>query len=306
MLIYLPIAEMTVNVFALLALGGVTGVLSGLFGVGGGFLMTPLLIFLGIPPTVAVATSANQIIASSVSGFLTHWRRGNVDFRMGNTLLAGGVLGSILGIQLFTLLQKVGQIDLVISVLYILFLGTIGGLMAYEAIRNLLHLRKHHALPRAMHHHNALQRMPLRMRFPRSRLYISALLPAGIGFLIGILVSIMGLGGGFFMVPAMLYLLRMPTSVVIGTSLYQIIFVTANVTVLHAVITQTVDLVLALLLLTGSVLGAQLGTRLGAKLPAHYFRGLLAALVLSVAIKLALDLFITPASLYSVALEIPK
>ena len=306
MLIYLPIAEMTVNVFTLLALGGITGVLSGLFGVGGGFLMTPLLIFLGIPPTVAVATSANQIIASSVSGFLAHWRRGNVDFRMGNILLAGGVIGSVLGIQLFTLLQEMGQIDLVISLLYIVFLSTIGGLMAYEAIRNLLHLRRHKALPRGRHHHNALQRMPMRMRFPRSRLYISALLPLGIGFFIGTLVSIMGLGGGFFMVPAMLYLLRMPTSVVIGTSLYQIIFVTANVTVLHAVITQTVDLILALLLLTGSVVGAQLGTRLGTKLPTHYFRGLLAALVLAVAIKLALDLFITPTNLYSVALEVPK
>lgn len=306
MLIYLPIAEMTVNVFAVLALGGVTGILSGLFGVGGGFLMTPLLIFLGIPPTVAVATSANQIIASSVSGFLTHWRRGNVDFRMGNVLLGGGVLGSLLGIQIFTTLREVGQIDLVISVLYVLFLGAIGGLMAYEAVRSLLHLRKHKIMPRALKHHNMLQRMPWRMRFPRSRLYISALLPLGIGFLIGILVSIMGLGGGFFMVPAMLYLLRMPTSVVIGTSLYQIIFVTANVTILHAVITQTVDMILALLLLTGSVLGAQLGTRLGTRLPAHYFRGMLAALVLGVALKLALDLVITPRNLYSVVLEWPQ
>jgi len=297
---------MTVNVFAVLALGGATGILSGLFGVGGGFLMTPLLIFLGIPPTVAVATSANQIIASSVSGFLTHWRRGNVDFRMGNVLLVGGLFGSLLGIKLFTTLQNIGQIDLVISVSYVLFLGAIGGLMAYESLRHLLHLKKHRSLPRRMQHHNALQKMPLRMRFPRSRLYISALLPAGIGFLIGILVSIMGLGGGFFMVPAMLYLLRMPTSVVIGTSLYQIIFVTANVTILHATITQTVDMILALLLLTGSVVGAQLGTRLSARLPAHYFRGLLAALVLSVAMKLALDLIVTPRNLYSVTLEWPQ
>jgi uncharacterized membrane protein YfcA len=306
MLIYLPIAEMTVNVFTLLALGGATGVLSGLFGVGGGFLMTPLLIFLGIPPSVAVATSANQIIAASVSGFLTHWRRGNVDFRMGNMLLAGGVAGSALGILLFNALQNVGQIDLVISLLYIVFLGTIGGLMAYESLRHLLLTHRRQSPPRPLHHHNALQRMPWRMRFPRSRLYISALLPLGLGLGIGVLVSIMGLGGGFFMVPAMLYLLRMPTSVVIGTSLYQIIFVTANATILHAVFTQTVDLVLALLLLTGSVIGAQLGTRLGAKLPAQYFRGLLTALVLGVAIKLAIGLFLTPANLYSVDLELPE
>lgn len=306
MLIYLPIAEMTVNVFTLLALGGVTGILSGLFGVGGGFLMTPFLIFLGIPPSIAVATSANQIIASSVSGFLTHWRRGNVDFRMGNILLAGGILGSLLGILLFNLLQNVGQIDLVISLLYVLFLGTIGGLMAYESLRHLLLMRRKQTQPRSLHHHNALQRMPLRMRFPRSRLYISALLPLALGLGIGILVSIMGLGGGFFMVPAMLYLLRMPTSVVIGTSLYQIIFVTANVTILHSVITQTVDLILALLLLTGSVIGAQLGTRLGTKLPAQYFRGLLAALVLGVALKLAIGLFVTPSNLYSVDMELPE
>ena len=306
MLIYLPIAEMTVNVFSLLALGGATGILSGLFGVGGGFLMTPLLIFLGIPPTVAVATSANQIIASSVSGFLSHWRRGGVDFRMGNMLLLGGLLGSGLGISLFTVLQKMGQIDLVISLLYIIFLGTIGGLMAYESYRSVMHYRKHQALPRRKNHHNRLQRLPWRMRFPRSRLYISAMLPVGIGLGIGVMVSVMGLGGGFFMVPAMLYLLRMPTSVVIGTSLYQIIFVTANVTILHATITQTVDLILALLLLTGSVFGAQFGARLAGKLPSQYFRALLAALVLSVALKLAFDLFVMPHNLYNVTLEWPK
>jgi uncharacterized membrane protein YfcA len=303
--IYLPIAEMTVNVFTILMLGGVTGVLAGLFGVGGGFLMTPLLIFLGIPPTVSVASSANQIIAASVSGFLTNWRRRRVDFRIGTLLLIGGLIGSTLGIQF---LKKIGQIDLVISLMYVSFLSLIGGLMAIESVRTLLHIRKHNA-PKPVSgkkRHNALQRMPLRMRFPRSRIYMSALLPVLVGIAVGLLVSIMGIGGGFFMIPAMIYLLRMPTNVVIGTSLYQIIFVTANVTIQHAITTQTVDVVLALLLLTGSVIGAQFGTRFGGKLPTEYFRVLLSVLVLGVALKLALDLFITPSDLFSVTMEIPS
>ena len=306
MLIYLPVAEMTVNVATVIAIGGLTGILAGLFGVGGGFLMTPLLLFLGIPPPVAVATSANQIIASSVSGFLANWKKDRVDFRMGNLLLGGGIIGASLGVLLFRFLSRIGQIDLVISLSYVFFLGIIGGLMGAESLRSYLHIKKHRVPLRARRKHNWLQRMPLRMRFPKSKLYISAILPALVGFCVGVLVSIMGLGGGFFMVPAMIYLLRMPTSVVIGTSLYQIIFVTSVVTILHAVTTHTVDITLAVLLLTGSVIGAQVGMRIGNKLPTHYFRGLLALLVIGVALKLGIDLFLRPQNLYTVTLEVPK
>lgn len=300
--IYLPIAEMSVHVLLILGLGSITGILSGMFGVGGGFLMTPLLIFIGIPPTVAVATSTNQIVAASVSGFLSHWRRMNVDFRMGNLLLLGGLVGSTLGIALFNWLKSLGQIDLVISLSYVVFLGAIGVLMAIESSRAILKIRK----PSKMTHgkfYYMVQRLPLKMRFTRSKLHISALLPITIGFIVGILVSLMGIGGGFFMIPAMIYVLGMPTAVVVGTSLYQIIFITANVTILHAVSTHTVDIILALLLLAGSVVGAQIGTRLGAKMPAEHLRGLLALIVIGVALRLAFGLFVTPQDVYSLTAE---
>lgn len=302
MQIYLPIAEMSVNIFTILLLGGVTGILSGMFGVGGGFLMTPFLIFIGIPPSVSVASSANQIIASSVSGFLAHWRRQNVDFKIGALLLLGGLFGSTLGVWIFHLLKQIGQIDLVISLFYVFFLGGIGVLMAIESSRAILHQRK--KAPTALHSRSVwLSRLPWKMRFPHSKLFISAWLPLLIGFFIGIMVSIMGIGGGFFMIPAMIYILGMPTSVVIGTSLFQIIFITANVTFLQAISTHTVDIVLAFLLLTGSVVGAQLGTRLGAKIAAEHLRALLALLVLAVSIKLAWGLFATPVDLYSVTVS---
>jgi uncharacterized membrane protein YfcA len=300
MQIYLPIAEMSVNVFLLLGMGAGVGFLSGLFGVGGGFLMTPLLIFIGIPPAVAVGTEANQIVAASVSGVLAHWRRGNVDFKMGLVLLLGGLAGSTLGVMLFSFLRGVGQIDLVISLCYVIFLGVIGALMLFESARTIRRRKTAPGQRRKLHQHNWVHGLPLKMRFRRSKLYISALMPFGIGFLVGVLAAIMGVGGGFVMVPAMIYLLGMPTTVVIGTSLFQIIFVTANVTFLQAYANQTVDVVLALMLLIGAVIGAQFGARAGAKLHGEELRGLLALMVLAVCGKLFFDLLVAPNDVYSI------
>jgi len=295
--VYLPIAEMSVNIFVILGLGGITGVLSGMFGVGGGFLMTPLLIFIGVPPAVSVSTVANQIIASSVSGFSAHWRRDNVDFKMGWYLLAGGMVGSTLGVSLFRWLQQLGHIDLFISILYVAFLGIIGAMMAGESLRVIL---KSPRRPAHEEKPSLASRLPLKVEFPKSKLHISAIMPLAIGLFVGVMVSLMGIGGGFFLIPAMIYLLGMPTSVVIGTSLFQIIFITANVTFLQAVTTQTVDIMLAFLLLLGSVAGAQFGTKIGSKLPAEWLRAMLAALVLGVAIKLAFGLFTPPGDSFSV------
>jgi uncharacterized membrane protein YfcA len=297
MQLYLPIAEMSVNVFIILGMGAGIGFMSGLFGVGGGFLMTPLLMFMGVPPAVAVGTEANQIVASSVSGVLAHWRRGNVDFKMGAVLLAGGLVGSTLGVWLFKWLRGIGQVDVVIKLSYVLFLGIVGGLMFVESLRALMRTRRQ--APPIRHHHTWVHGLPFKMRFRRSRLYISALLPFAVGTVVGILAAIMGVGGGFIMVPAMIYLLGMPTSVVVGTSLFQIIFVTANTTLLQAAMNQTVDVVLALLLLVGGVIGAQFGVRAGAKLRGEQLRILLALMVLAVCGKLGFDLVATPADLYS-------
>ena len=300
MYIYLPIAEVSLHIAVVIGLGGGVGFLSGLFGVGGGFLMTPLLIFLGVPSAVAVATEANQIVASSVSGVLAHWRRGNVDFKMGGILLAGGVFGSTLGVALFALLQEIGQIDLVIRLSYVFFLGIIGALMLIESARAILRARQAGAKRGKLHQHNFLHGLPFKMRFRKSKLYISALLPFTLAAFVGILSAIMGVGGGFILVPAMIYILGMPTSVVVGTSLFQIIFVTANVTILQSVQTQTVDFLLAGLLLFGAVIGAQFGSRFGALLKGEQLRGLLALMVLAVSLKLAFDLVVTPADLFSV------
>ena len=299
MYIYLPIAEISIHIGLIIGLGGGIGFLSGLFGVGGGFLMTPLLIFLGVPAPVAVATEANQIVASSVSGVLAHWRRRNVDFKMGGVLLAGGVVGSTLGVYLFALLREIGQIDLVIKLSYVFFLGIIGSLMLIESARAILRARQPGARRGKLHQHNWLHGLPFKMRFRRSKLYISALLPFGIAAFVGLLSAIMGVGGGFILVPAMIYLLGMPTSVVVGTSLFQIIFVTANVTFLQAVQTQTVDFVLAGLLLLGAVVGAQIGTRFGARLKGEQLRGLLALMVMAVSLKLGFDLITMPVDLYA-------
>jgi len=301
--IYLPIAEVSLDIFVLLGLGAAVGFLSGVFGVGGGFLLTPLLIFIGVPPTVAVASSANQLVGASVSGVLAHWRRGNVDFKMGYVLLVGGLLGSLLGVWIFTLLKRLGQIELTISICYVLLLGAVGFLMMIESVRALLRLHSPGVSRRRLHQHTWMHGLPLKARFRRSRLYISALLPVGIGFVIGVFSAILGIGGGFIMVPAMIYMLGMPTSVVPGTSLLQIIFVAANVTVLQAYTNHTVDAVLALVLLVGGVVGARIGTRFGMRLRGEQLRFLLALMVLAVAAKLAFDMTVRPADLYSIASE---
>ncbi len=306
MQIYLPIAEMSVNIFLILAMGGGVGLLSGLFGVGGGFLMTPLLIFIGVPPAVAVGTQANQIVASSVSGVLAHMRRGNVDLLMGGVLTAGGFVGSGLGVWVFNILKRLGHIDVTIAIGYVVFLGIVGGFMMYESLPIVIGkpLPKAFAIAeRGPGRHMWMHGLPFKMRFRRSKLYISALLPLAIGFLVGILVATMGVGGGFLMVPAMIYLLGMPTQVVIGTSLFQIIFVTATTTLLQAAVNQSVDVVLALLLLIVGVVGAQVGARLAGRFKGEQLRVGLAVLVLIVALRLALDLVIPPQDIFSLGDE---
>ena len=300
MYIYLPIAEVSMHIAVIIGLGGGVGFLSGMFGVGGGFLMTPLLIFLGVPPAIAVSTEANQIVASSVSGVIAHWRRGNVDFKMGGILLADGIVGSSLGVLLFSILRDIGQIDLVIKLSYVVFLGLIGGMMLLESIRAILRTRQAGARRGKLHQHNWLHGLPFKMRFRKSKLYISALLPFFLAAMVGVLSAIMGVGGGFILVPAMIYLLGMPTYVVIGTSLFQIIFVTANITVLQAVQTQTVDFVLAGLLLFGAVIGAQIGARFGTRLKGEQLRGLLALMVLGVSVKLGIELITAPVDVFAV------
>lgn len=299
--IYLPIAELSVDIFVLLGLGAAIGFLSGVFGVGGGFLLTPLLIFIGVPPPVAVASSANQLIGASVSGALAHWRRGNVDLKMGLVLLLGGLAGSIVGVWLFTLLKRLGQVELAISLGYVVLLGTLGGLMVFESVGAMFRQRRPGAARRKLHQHNWLHGLPLKTRFRASKLYISALLPVALGFAIGAIGGILGIGGGFIIVPAMIYMLGMPTAMVPGTSLLQIVFVAASVTLLQAYTNHTVDAVLALLLLVGGVFGAQIGSRFGTRLRGEQLRFLLAMLVLAVAGKLAADLKIEPASLFAVA-----
>ncbi len=298
MQIYLPIAEVSVNAFLLLGLGGLVGILSGMFGVGGGFLMTPLLFFIGIPPPVAVATEAVQIVASSFSGVLAHLRRKTVDLRMGTVLLIGGLTGAAVGVVLFNYLKSLGQVDLLVKLCYVVFLGIIGGLMFVESWRAIRRAKQVNAPP-VRRKHGLVHALPLKMKFRVSGLYISVIPPLLVGLLVGILAAIMGVGGGFIMVPAMIYLLGMPTKVVIGTSLFQIIFVTAFTTMLHATTNYTVDIVLAVLLLVGGVIGAQIGTRIGVKMKAEQLRILLAIMVLLVCGKLALDLLLVPSELYS-------
>jgi uncharacterized membrane protein YfcA len=270
-----------------------------MFGVGGGFLITPLLFFVGIPPAVAVATAANQVVASSVSGVFAHLKRRTVDFRMGLVLLAGGLVGSGVGVQIFNILRRAGQVDLLVQLSYVLFLGVIGALMFVESVNALRRSRAGVAAPRRKH--NWVHNLPLKMKFRTSGLYISVIPPLAVGAFVGLLAAVMGVGGGFVMVPAMIYLLGMPTKVVVGTSLFQIVFVTAFTTLLHATTNYTVDMILAVLLLAGGVIGAQIGTALGARLKAEQLRILLALLVLSVAGKIALDLLLQPTELYSLA-----
>ncbi len=300
-MIYLPIAELPINIILLLGLGGLGGILAGMFGIGGGFLLSPLLIFLGVPPPVAVASCTNQIIASSVSGFMAHWYRRNVDIKMGLFMLIGGVIGAALGVSLFTILEELGQIDLTISLIYVVFLGFVGSLMFVESLKTMVHQKRAGEVPLPPKERGRFgRRLPFKVYFPRSEMEISAILPILIGAVAGILVSLMGIGGGFVTIPAMIYLLGMPTSVVVGTSLFQIIFVTSMVTILHATNTQSVDIVLAFLLIIGGVIGAQMGTVIGSKLPAERLRIILAIIVLAVCAKLALGLFLEPDNLYSI------
>ena len=303
MYIYLPIAEQPIHSLAILGVGAFLGLIMGLVGVGGGFLLTPIMMFLGIPPPVAVASVANQLVAPSVSGVLSHWKRSNVDFKMGTVLLLGGIVGSSIGVLLFNFLGKIGQLDFVIKSSYVIFLTIIGGLMFTESVRLILRTRKGKVSRGKLHQHNWLHGLPFKIRFRKSKLYISILLPILIGIIVGILAALMGIGGGFIIVPAMIYLLGMPTSLVVGTSLFQIIFVAANTTILQASQNQTVDIVLATILLLGSVVGVQIGSRFTNILKGEYLRLILSSIIILVSLKLLVDLITVPSDLFSVIIR---
>ena len=303
MYIYLPIAEQPIHALVILGVGAFLGLIMGLVGVGGGFLLTPIMMFLGIPPPVAVASVANQLVAPSVSGVLSHWKRSNVDFKMGTVLLLGGVVGSSIGVLLFNFLGKIGQLDFVIKSSYVIFLTLIGSLMFTESLRLILRTRKGKISRGKLHQHNWLHGLPFKIRFRKSKLYISILLPILIGVIVGILAALMGIGGGFIIVPAMIYLLGMPTSLVVGTSLFQIIFVAANTTILQASQNQTVDIVLATILLFGSVIGVQIGSRYTNILKGEYLRLILSSIIILVSLKLLIDLIAVPSDLFSVIIN---
>ena len=292
---------MSVNVFVLFGMGAGVGFLSGMFGVGGGFLMTPLLIFYNIPPAVAVATEANQIVASSFSGALAHFRRGSVDIKLGLMLLTGGIFGSVAGVALFSSLRKAGQLDLIISILYVAFLGTIGTLMVIESFNAIRRSRKKtESAPPVPRQRTWINNLPFKMRFHKSQLYLSVIPVLALGFLVGMLASIMGVGGGFIMVPAMIYLLRVPTNVVIGTSLFQIMFVTMFTTIAQSATNQTVDIVLAFILMVGGVIGAQFGAQMGTKMRGEQLRALLGLIVLAVCLRMGWDLVSMPDDLFNI------
>ncbi len=300
--IYLPIADLSVNALVIVLLGAGVGVLSGMFGVGGGFFTTPLLIFYGIPPTIAAASAASQVTGASVSGAIAHYRRGGVDLHMGGMLVAGGVLGAIAGSALFAWLQATGQGDVAIALIYVILLGSIGIMMAREAVQSILAQRRGEALPAARRrHHPLVAALPGRWRFYASGLYISPLAPLMLGFATGVLTVLLGIGGGFILVPAMVYLLGMAVRVVVGTSLFQITFVTAATTLVHALTTHAVDIVLAALLLVGSVVGAQVGARFASKFRPDYLRLILASIVLLVTLRLAIGLGFRPDEIFSVS-----
>jgi uncharacterized protein len=304
--IYLPIAEMSVHWLVILGMGFGVGFLSGMFGIGGGFLLTPLLIFYGIPPGVAVATTASQVSAVTFSGVVTHWRRRTVDLKMGAVMLSGGLVGTALGVYLFSVLRRMGQSEFSVSASYVILLGIVGGLMLNESLRTLRAARTgQSSFGRKPGQHNWIHGLPFKMRFRESRLYISAIPPVVLGLVVGVLSAIMGVGGAFMMVPVMIYVLRMPTNVVVGTSLFQVLFVTAAATILHAVDNYTVDIVMALFLILGGVIGVQYGVRVGTRLRGEQLRLLLALLVLAVAARLFVEMVATPADLYTVAVGGP-
>jgi uncharacterized membrane protein YfcA len=300
MQIYLPVAEMSLNVLVLLGMGFAIGVLSGMFGIGGGFILTPLLIFLGVPPGIAVGTGASQVIAASVSSALGHWQRGYIDFQMGYLLIGGGLVGAVLGVKVLYVLKQMGQLELFVSLTYVILLGVIGGLMMIESIKTLRTTPTGAgSFSRRAGQHTWIQRLPLKQRFPHSKLYISAIPPVAIGAFVGWLTAIMGVGGGFVMVPAMIYLLRMPTRVVIGTSTFQIVCVTAFTTLLQAIQNHSVDVALSLPLIVGGVVGAQFGVGFAERLKAEQLRALLALLVLAVAVRMALGLVVPPGDVFT-------
>ena len=298
MQIYLPIAEISIPVEMIFLLGGFVGFISGVFGVGGGFLTTPLLIFMGIPSAVAVGTQGSQLVASGVSGVMGYWRRGHVDFMVGTIMLLGGILGSIVGIFFFQFIKYIGQMDLIISLLYIILLGSIGIMMLFEGVFTIFRKKTIKSEFNRFKSPSLISRLPYKMRFPRSKLYISALVPAGIGFVSGFLVSTMGVGGGFLLVPAMIYILGMPPLLVAGTSLFQIIFTSAFATIMHATVSNSVDILLAFFLILGSVIGAQVGVLASKKITGASARVILALLVLGVCSQLAIQLFLLPSDLF--------
>ena len=303
MYIYLPIAEQPIHSLAIIGVGSIIGFIMGLVGVGGGFLLTPIMMFLGIPSPVAVASVANQLVAPSISGVLSHWKKGNVDFKMGTVLLVGGVFGSSIGVILFNYLAKIGQLDLVIRASYVIFLSLIGSMMFAESMRLILRKRRGKVTRGKLHQHTWLHGLPFKTRFRKSKLYISIILPILIGMLVGVLAAIMGIGGGFIIVPAMIYLLGMPTSLVVGTSLFQIIFVAANTTILQASQNQTVDIVLATLLLLGSVAGVQIGAKFTNVLKGEHLRLILSTMIILVSLQLLTDLITVPSDLFSVVIR---
>lgn len=310
MQIYLPIAEIPVNILLILSLGLLTGILAGIFGIGGGFLATPLLMFIGIAPAIAVSTSANQITASSVSGLLTHVKRGGVDFKMGLFLLIGGLLGSFVGVWIFGILQKIGQIDLVVSLIYVFFLGTIGLLMLFDSSKIIIEKRFNFNLQGKDKNKVSLlgkiikksNNLPWKTYFVKSQINISVLIPIILGIIAGTLVSVMGIGGGFIMIPVMVYILKMPSNVIVGTSLFQIVFIAGNVTFLQAYSNNNVDVVLAFLMIISSVIGAQIGSRLSYKIDANSLRSLLSIIILAVCTKMVINLFVDPTNLYNIEL----
>ncbi|MHB2166849.1 sulfite exporter TauE/SafE family protein [Alsobacter sp. R-9] len=300
MQIYLPIADMPISIFLVLGLSAAVGFISGMFGVGGGFLLTPLLIFIGVPAAISVATVSTQITASSMTGALAYWRRRALDVKLGTLLLAGGLIGTLLGVWFFNAMRRIGQLELVIILSYIVLLGGVGGLMLVESLKAMWAGRKGAVPPRRSGpHHPWYFGLPLRMRFHRSKLYCSIIPLAVLSVIIGFLGAVLGIGGGFLIVPALLYLFRVPTAVVVGTSLYQILFTMVAATVLHAVTNQAVDVILAFLLVLGGVFGAQFGARAGRNVKGEHFRLLLALIVLAVGVRFLAEATIRPADVFS-------
>ena len=304
--IYLPIAEVSINIFIILFLSFVVGFLSGIFGVGGGFLMTPFLIFLGIPPTYAVANEANNILASSTSGSLTHWFKNTLDYKMGFMIVLGGIVGTIIGIFTFTYFKEIGKINLIISLSYMYVLATIGTLMLIEGVTEIDRARRKIFLKKKLHSHYWIHGLPFRMKFKKSQLYESALTPIILGLIVGFIASIMGVGGAFLLVPAMIYIIGMPTKLVPGTSLFVTIFVTAFVTILHAFNYQSIDLILVIILIIGSIVGVQIGQKIGQYLDSSELKALMAILLLVVGIAIAYDTFFKESTDFVLNKNIPN